>query len=703
MNTKKLILFTGLLVYLGISAGAQILSPVHWSYKVENINKDEAVLIFTADIDNKWHLYSQNIPDGGPVPTSFTFKASDNYEPEGKVEEVSKGENIFDSSFNMKLTVYSRKAVFKQKIRKKTDKPFSVTGTLEYMCCDNSRCIPPKEIDFSFTLNEKGTSAKNSRAVTDTKKETKESVPQMQSKVNLNVTGINEGAETKQSVSATGKKAAKTAPEGNKKSLWIFFFLSMLAGLAGTITPCVFPMIPMTIAFFTRNTGSRAKSILQAFIFGISIMLIYTSVGLIVSLTSAGADFANTLSTHWIPNLTFFVLFLIFAAAFLGMFELVLPNSLITKTDKQADKGGMLASFFMGLTTVLVSFSCTGPLVGALLVEASTGEIIKPTIGMFGFGLAFATPFTLLAIFPSWLKGLPKSGGWLNSVEVVLGFIILAFSMKYLMTIDQTYNLHWISRDVYLAIWIVIFTLMGFYLLGKIKFKKDSDLPYVSFPRLVFVIITFTFVIYLIPGLFGAPLKPISGLLPPMKAQQFNLFTSENIQNQPAVLSSQELPASLCDKPKYDDLFELPYGLQGYFDYKQGLSCARKLNKPLLLDFVGHACSNCKEMESRVWSDPEVLKRLRKDFVLVELYVDDRTKLPENEWVTSSYDGKVKKTIGKVNADLEISRFRVNTQPYYIILDTNEKVLVPPIGHTLNIQKFIDFLDTGKKAFERKQ
>ena len=698
---KKLILFTGLLVSLGITAGAQILNPVHWSYKVENISKDEAVLVFTADIDDKWHLYSQNIPDGGPVPTSFTFKASENYEPEGKVKEVSKGENIFDSSFNMKLTVFSHKAVFKQKIRKKTDMPFSVTGTLEFMCCDDSRCIPPKEMDFSFSLNGKGTSAENSRATTATKKETEESTPQMQSKVNLNVTGVTEGTETKQSVSAAGKTAAKAAPVGKKKSLWIFFFLSMLAGLAGTITPCVFPMIPMTIAFFTRNTGSRTKSILQAFIFGASIMLIYTSVGLIVSLTSAGADFANTLSTHWIPNLIFFILFLIFAAAFLGMFELVLPNSLITKADKQADKGGMLAAFFMGLTTVLVSFSCTGPLVGALLVEASAGEVIKPTIGMFGFGLAFATPFTLLAVFPSWLKGLPKSGGWLNSVEVVLGFIVLAFSMKYLMTIDQTYNLHWISRDVYLAIWIVIFTLMGFYLLGKIKFKKDSDLPYVSFPRLVFVIITFTFVVYLIPGLFGAPLKPISGLLPPMKAQQFNLFTPGNMHNQP--IPSKDTPSSLCDEPKYEDLFELPYNLQGYFDYEQGLACARKLNKPLLLDFVGHACSNCKEMESRVWSDPEVLKRLRNDFVLVELYVDDRTRLPENEWVTSSYDGKVKKTIGKINADLEISRFRVNSQPYYVILDPDENVLTPPIGHTLDIRDFIDFLDKGKEAFRKKQ
>ncbi len=703
MSIRYIFLVIWLFSSMGGTTRAQILNPVQWSYKVEKVNEKEATLVFTADIDDKWHLYSQNIPDGGPVPTSFKFIPSKDYTLVGKVEEVSKGENIFDSSFNMKLTVFSHKAVFKQKIRKLTNKPFAVTGTLEFMCCDDSRCIPPKELDFSFTIGKgAGGTVNKEEAASETKQKAKQTAPQLKSQVNLNISGTTEGTEVKEGKAASAIAATSGTPvEKEKKSLWVFFLLSLLAGLAGTITPCVFPMIPMTIAFFTRNTGSRAKSILQAFIFGISIMLIYTSIGLIVSLTSAGADFANTLSTNWIVNLTFFILFLIFAAAFLGMFELVLPNSLITKADQQADKGGLLAAFFMGLTTVLVSFSCTGPLVGALLVEAASGDVLKPTIGMFGFGLAFATPFTLLAIFPSWLKGLPKSGGWLNSVEVVLGFIVLAFSMKYLMVIDQTYNLHLISRDVYLAIWIVIFSLMGFYLLGKIKFKKDSDLPYVSFPRLIVVIITFTFVVYLIPGLFGAPLKPISGLLPPMKAQKFDLLSLHNTPSQTVAFSTEKPPSLLCDTPRYNDLFELPYNLQGYFDYKQALACARKQHKPLLLDFVGHACSNCKEMESKVWSDPEVLKRLRNDFIIVELYVDDRTRLPESEWITSVYDGKVKKTIGKVNADLEISRFRVNSQPYYVILDTNEKVLTHPIGHTLDIREFINFLDQGKKAFDK--
>ena len=426
-------------------------------------------------------------------------------------------------------------------------------------------------------------------------------------------------------------------------------------------------------------------------------MLIYTSVGLIVSLTSAGANLGTVLSTHWIPNLIFFVLFLIFAAAFLGMFEMVLPNSLITKADQQVDKGGMLAAFFMGLTTVLVSFSCTGPLVGALLVEASTGEVIKPTLGMLGFGVGFGLPFTLLAIFPSWLKGLPKSGGWLNSVEVVLGLLVLALSLKYLSNIDQTYSLHLMSRELYLSIWIVIFSIMGFYLLGKIKFKKDSDLPYVGFPRLVTVIVIFSFVVYLIPGLFGAPLKSISGLLPPMSSQSFTLSAAPAAAQ---ATTENMVPTGLCDTPKYADILESPPGIPVYFEYKQALACARKQHKPLLLDFVGHACSNCKEMETNVFTDPEVIRTLRNDFVIAKLYVDDRTKLPESEWVTSSVDGKVKKKMGQVNADLQIARFRTNTQPYYVILDENGKMISDPLGHTLDIREFLDFLAQGKKAFE---
>ena len=697
---KKMILLSTVLFWFGLTQ-AQMVNPVHWSFRTEMISENEALLTFTADIDDKFHLYSQNIPEGGPVPTSFHFEPSGDYSLIGKVNEVSEGEEIFDASFNMKLKVFSKRAVFTQKVKLLKEGPVKVKGSLEFMCCDNTRCIPPQEVDFSFDLSGSGDRGQAASATSGNKEEPsaareENAVPQLESQVDLQVEPTT--VAPAEEAASTGSAPQESGTEKGNKSMLVFFLLSLVAGLAGTLTPCVFPMIPMTIAFFSRNSGNRARAILQAFIFGASIMLIYTSVGLIVSLTSAGANLGTLLSTHWLPNLIFFVLFLVFAAAFLGMFELVLPNSLITKADQQVDKGGMLAAFFMGLTTVLVSFSCTGPLVGALLVEAASGEVIKPTIGMFGFGLGFALPFTLLAVFPSWLKNLPKSGGWLNSVEVVLGFLVLALSMKYLSNIDQTYSLHLMSRDLYIAIWIVIFSLMGFYLLGKIKFKKDSDLPYVSFPRLVLVIIVFSFVVYLVPGLFGAPLKPISGLLPPVSSQSFTLSSGPAA----ALTTSEEgFPEGLCDTPRYAGKLEMPPGLATYFDYKQALSCARRQHKPLLLDFVGHACSNCKEMETTVFTDPEVIRLLKNNFVIVKLYVDDRTKLPEADWVTSSVDGKVKKKMGQVNADLQIDRYKTNTQPYYVIIDNNEKTLGKPLGHTLDKEEFINFLKTGKTAFEK--
>jgi thiol:disulfide interchange protein len=484
--------------------------------------------------------------------------------------------------------------------------------------------------------------------------------------------------------------------------MWGFFLFSMLAGFASLLTPCVFPIIPMTVAFFSQGIESRVKSVMRVILFGLSIVIIYTSVGLIVSLTSAGADFANNLSTHWIPNIIFFILFMIFAASFLGMFELVLPGTLVNRSDKQADKGGIIASFFIGLTTVLVSFSCTGPIVGALLVEAANGEVIKPALGMFGFSLAFALPFTLLAIFPSWLKSLPKSGNWLNSVKVVLGFILLAFGFKFLSNIDQTYHLGILSRQIYLSIWIIIFTLMGFNLLGKIKFANDSDLPFVSVPRLIIVIVIFVFVLYLVPGLFGAPLRSLSGLIPPQNPQGFNISSMVTDSSQRIIDNvSYNVSGTLCEVPKYADFLHLPFGLQGYFDFEQGMACARELNKPVLLDFNGHACSNCKEMESKVWSDPAVLKRLKNEYIIISLYVDDRTKLPESEWIISEYDSKVKKTIGKKNADLQITRYKINTQPYYVILDFKENVLVPPRSYNLNIKEYVDFLDKGLEEFNK--
>ena len=666
MRNKLQFTFIFFLLFSTLSF-AQVLNPVKWQFQLTELGNEEYELVFEANIDDTWHLYGLDLPAGGPISTSFIIDSTDNFKLIGKVESVTTPEIVHDAGFDMDLKIFSEKAVFKQKIRSLSKNPFTIKGYVEFMSCDDERCLPPDEEDFSFSINQ-GTA------------------------------GVS--VSENETIAVSGKTEKKS--DGDK-SMLRFFIIALLAGFAGVLTPCVFPMIPMTVAFFSQGTENRGKSILKALIFGLSIILIYTSIGIIVSITSAGADFANNLSTHWIPNLIFFVLFLVFAASFLGMFELVLPSGLVNKADKQADKGGLIAAFFMGLTTVLVSFSCTGPIVGALLVEAASGEVLKPIIGMFGFALAFALPFTLFAIFPSWMSKLPKSGGWLNSVKVILGLFVLAFGMKFLLTIDLTYHIGIFSREVYLSIWIVIFTLMGLYLLGKIKFSHDSDLPYLSFPRTVLVIITFTFVLYLIPGLFGAPLKNISGLIPPMESQSFNLSkvsagTSFGFTSSP--LGNEE--STLCEDPKYADILHLPYGLTGYFDYEQGMACAKKLNKPVFLDFKGHACSNCKEVESKVWSDPAVLEKLRNDFIIIALYVDDRTKLPEEDWITSKVDGKVKKTIGKINADLQISMFKVNSQPYYVIVDNEGKPLLDPIAHTLDINSYLDFLNNGIEAYKNK-
>jgi thioredoxin-related protein len=415
-----------------------------------------------------------------------------------------------------------------------------------------------------------------------------------------------------------------------------------------------------------------------------------------------GANFANFLSTHWIPNVLFFLIFLIFAASFLGMFEITLPSWMINKSDQAAEKGGLMGPFFMAFTLVLVSFSCTGPIVGAILVKSAGGQILEPIISMFGFSLAFALPFTTFAFFPHWLKNLPKSGGWLNAVKVVLGFLELALGLKFLSIADQTYHWHILDREVYLALWIVIFTLMGFYLLGKIKFSHDSDVKFISFPRVCFAIITFAFVTYMIPGMFGAPLRALSGYMPPQTSLDFdiNAIVRENAGSGGNAKTNEE--STLCEKPRYGDFLHLPHGLQGFFDYEQGLSCAKKMNKPVFIDFTGHGCVNCREMEANVWSAPQVLKRLREDFVIIALYVDDKTTLPEKEWITSTYDKKVKNTVGKKYADLQIARFNVNAQPYYVLLGDEGELLVPPRAYNLNVDEFVKFLDNGIKEYKKK-
>ncbi len=677
------------LIFIPLITFSQILTPVKWSFKVEQTKPEEATLLLIATIDPSWHLYSQDVPPppDGPIGTSFKFTEGKDFQLIGKVTEsksIAERDPMFE---NQILKYFEHKAVFKQKIKVLGKEAFKVKGSLEFMCCDNTKCIPPDEVEFSFTI--KGNPGGIEITAVNTVQKNPDSIAKKPdtgkvtavSKINTKPTGMD---------------------SGEKKSLLMFFLLSILAGFLAILTPCVFPMIPMTVTFFMHDSVNTRKARFQAIVYSLSIILIYTVIGTIVAVT-LGANFANFLSTHWIPNVFFFLIFIVFAASFLGMFEITLPNWMVSKADKQADKGGFTGAFFMAFTLVLVSFSCTGPIVGAILVKSAGGEVIQPIIGMLGFSIAFALPFGLFAFFPSWLASLPKSGGWLNSVKVVLGFLELALGLKFLSIADQTYHWHILDREVYLAFWIVIFTLMGLYLLGKLTFNHDSDVPFISVPRLTFAIITFTFVVYMIPGMWGAPLKALAGYLPPQSSLDFDLTAI--IHNEVKAVSGGDRTTntSLCDPPKYREFLELPHQLDGYFDYKQALACGRKQNKPLFIDFTGHGCVNCREMEARVWADPQVLKRLRENYIVTALYVDDKTEVPQNEWITSKYDRKVKKSIGRIYADLQISRFNVNAQPYYVLLDTTGNLLTTPEAYDLNVDNFIKFLDTGVQNFQKQQ
>ncbi len=677
---------------------AQVLKPVKWSFSTKQLSNEDVQLIFTANIDPTWHLYSQDIPEDGPVPTSFNFEKNPQYKLVGKVKEPKAIEE-YDKNFDMVVKYFANKAVFTQDIKVLTDKDFKIEGVLEFMCCDDSRCLPPDEVDFSFPVKGNPDAAKKDETALLTTEAPDEDA-------GLPADSAAVEAATDIQPSDPGEVTGEVSGVLKENtSLWKLFFFSFLAGLAAILTPCVFPMIPMTVTFFLKEEN-KAKAKFQALAYGVSIILIYTIIGTVVAVT-LGANFANFLSTHWIPNILFFLIFMFFAASFLGMFEITLPSWMINKSDSQADRGGLVGSFFMAFTLVLVSFSCTGPIVGAILVASASGQVLEPIIGMLGFSLAFALPFTLFAFFPRWLNNMPKSGGWLNSVKVVLGFIELALGLKFLSIADQTYHWGILDREIYLAFWIVIFTLMGFYLLGKLKFAHDSEVKHISVPRVTMAIITFTFVLYMIPGMFGAPLQALSGYLPPQSTHDFdfNKIVRDNVQvfGGGGGTASAEKPSGLCDKPKYAEMLRLPHGLEGYFDYEQGLACAAQQKKPVFIDFTGHGCVNCREMEARVWSDPRVLKKLREDFIITALYVDDKTTLPESEWITSTYDGKIKKTIGKKYADFQISRFNVNAQPYYVLLDTEGNVMVPPKAYDLSVENFLEFLDKGLEEFNKRQ
>jgi thiol:disulfide interchange protein len=476
-------------------------------------------------------------------------------------------------------------------------------------------------------------------------------------------------------------------------SLIYFLVFAFVSGLISLLTPCVFPMIPLTVTFFTNASISRGQAIRKAIIYGTSIVFIFTVLGLLF-----GASLGNLISTHWLPNIIFFALFLFFGLSFLGLFEITLPASFVNKVDRQADKGGYYGVFFMAFTLVVVSFSCTAPIVGALLVEAADGKLIKPILGMLAYSFAFAIPFGLFALFPSWLNALPKSGGWLNVIKVSLGFLELGLAFKFLSVADQVYHWNILDREIYIAIWIVIAILLGIYFLGKIRLPHDTETHITTVPRLILSIICFVFAVYLFPGMFGAPLKAFSGYLPPMSTHDFDI---PGIVREYSSVSCASPNKTICEEPKYSKGLRLPHGLKGYFYYKQAINCARDRKLPLLIDFTGHGCVNCREMEANVWADPDVLKILNNDYIIVALYVDDKTELPNSEWYESSFDHKMKKTLGAVNSDIQARKFDTNSQPYYILLDpVTELPLAQPQGYDLSVPNFIDFLEEGKTNFK---
>lgn len=678
-------IFLPLFALIVVVCQAQILEPAHWSTSasVQEVKAgDELDLIFSVTIDNNWYLYSTEFPcDDGPLKTEFTFTPHNSYKLVGKVVPVNPKDK-HDKIFECDVKIFEKKAEFRQRI-KVLAAPVKIAGTYDYQVCTeiDGSCIPASgEFEFNqikvsggaVNQQKKTEEPKNEVTPTDTVK-----------KEEVKVTyGKNTGP-------VLDKAILEGAPTIDEESFFGYLFFAFILGLTSIITPCVFPMLPMTVTFFLRDNQSKREGIRKALIFGISIIAIYTLAGTLFAVL-LGTEGLNTLATHWAPNLLIFVLFIVFALSFFGLFEINAPNKLVNKADQQAEKGGLVGIFFMAATLVLVSFSCTVPIVGNVLFMSAGGQILKPVLAMFAYALAFAIPFTVFAAFPEWIKSLPKSGGWLNSVKVTLGFLELALCLKFFSIADQAYHWGLLDREINIALWIVIFSMMGLYFLGKLRMPSDSVVDVVTVPRLLLAIVTFSFVVYITPGMWGAPLKMLAGYLPPVHTLDFDLVS----------LTQDKNTEKGCAEPKYADFLHLPHGLKGYYEYEQALACAREQNKPLFIDFTGHGCTNCREMEAVVWSDPAVLQRLNNDFIVVALYVDDKTPLPENEWVTSKYDGKVKKTIGKRNADIQIANLENNAQPYYVLVGKDEKVLAWPYAYNRDPQRFVEFLERGKKKFK---
>lgn len=671
-------LFALLLLSLAFSSGyAQILDPVKWKTSVEKKSDTEVVLIFDAVIEHEWHMFSQFTPDGGSLPTVFQFKnAKGNYELVGKTKE-SPYKKVYSDIFEVDEYMFENKAQFRQTIKVTNPNAKSVSVYVEYQVCKES-CI---QQDETFEIKLPALAVKASDVTVATS-----SVDTTATKEEVKTDTI-ASSEVKATTAVASDKPIGKQEE--KKGLFMIFILAFFSGFAALLTPCVFPMIPMTVSFFTKQSKTKAQGIKNAIIYGVSIILIYVLLGSLVTAVF-GADALNALSTNVWFNIIFFVLLVVFAASFLGAFEIMLPNSWANKVDRQADRGGIIGILFMALALAIVSFSCTGPIVGTLLVEAASKGGVAPIVGMLGFSLALALPFMLFAMFPGWLNSLPKSGGWLNTVKVVLGFLELALAFKFLSNADLVLQLHLLERETFLAIWITIFGTLAYYLFGKITLPHDSPLTHISVGRLSLGLLVLSFTIYLIPGLWGAPLKLISGFPPPMTYSE-SPYGVGNSKGGGAA-SGQILPVG-AHLGAHD--------LIAFEDYEKGMAYAKSVNKPVLLDFTGFACVNCRKMEDYVWSKPEVLSLLKDKVVLISLYVDDKRELPENEKYTSKETGKEIKTIGNKWSDFQITNYKANAQPYYIVLDSEGNRLSEPVGYTPDATEYKNWLENGIAKFKK--
>lgn len=663
--TKKVILSWLFTAVLCLPIWAQIQEPIKFKTEWKTVSNQEVEIVFTGTADKGWHIYSTDLPDDGPISATFNLDQIEGAEVIGKLTPRGKEIEKMDPIFGMQVRFFEGTAVFVQKL-KLTGGNYNVTGYLQYGACNDENCLPPTNVEFSF----KGEATGGPTTASETT-DSKEAIQE--------ITG---GALTPFSLPSSKTDYWKPVIDelngfgeqiNNDSHSWLYiFFAGFVGGLLALFTPCVWPIIPMTVSFFLKRTKDKKKGIRDACTYGASIVVIYLTLGLAITLIF-GANALNALSTNAIFNILFFLMLVVFAASFFGAFEITLPSKWSNAVDSKAEQTtGLLSIFLMAFTLSLVSFSCTGPIIGFLLVEVSTtGSVIAPALGMLGFALALALPFTLFALFPSWLKSMPKSGGWMNVIKVTLGFLELAFALKFLSVADLAYGWRILDRETFLALWIVIFALLGMYLLGKIKFPHDDDNNKVSVPRFFMALASLAFAVYMIPGLWGAPLKAVSAFAPPMQTQDFNLYNNEV-------------------HAKFND-------------FEAGMEYARQNGKPVMIDFTGYGCVNCRKMELSVWTDPKVNKLLNEDYVLITLYVDDKAKLPEPVKVTENGTERTLRTVGDKWSYLQRSKFGANAQPFYVLLDNEGKPLNKSYSYDEDIQKYIDFLETGLKNHRDKK